>query len=158
MPGVTINRFCASGIDAVAQAVARIRGDDLELVAAGGVESGLETQRKAARAWDEGFFGRSLVPLTRPDGMVVDREAGHVLGDAHGALACFVRQGADGLDGLALAAHPEAGEIRHPAHGGDIAGAGRRGGAGADRQPGRGEADRGGAAGPDRRLGHGQWP
>src|ERR1039458_56947 len=36
VPGVTINRFCASSIDAVAQAAARIRGDDLELVAAGG--------------------------------------------------------------------------------------------------------------------------
>jgi acetyl-CoA acetyltransferase len=35
VPGVTINRFCASGIDAVAQAAARIRGDGLELVAAG---------------------------------------------------------------------------------------------------------------------------
>jgi acetyl-CoA C-acetyltransferase len=38
VPGVSINRFCASGIDAVATAAARIRGD-LELVAAGGVES-----------------------------------------------------------------------------------------------------------------------
>jgi acetyl-CoA acetyltransferase len=35
VPGVTIKRFCASGIDAVAQAAARIRADDLELVAAG---------------------------------------------------------------------------------------------------------------------------
>lgn len=39
VPGVTINRFCALGIDAVAQAAARICGHDLELVAAGGVES-----------------------------------------------------------------------------------------------------------------------
>jgi acetyl-CoA C-acetyltransferase len=37
VPGVTINRFCASGIDAVA--AARIRGGDIELAAAGGVES-----------------------------------------------------------------------------------------------------------------------
>lgn len=39
VPGVSINRFCASGIDAVATAAARIRGGDLELVATGGVES-----------------------------------------------------------------------------------------------------------------------
>lgn len=39
MPGVSINRFCASGIDTVATAAARIRGGDAELVAAGGVES-----------------------------------------------------------------------------------------------------------------------
>ena len=38
-PGVTINRFCASGIDAVATTAARIRAGDLELVVAGGVES-----------------------------------------------------------------------------------------------------------------------
>ncbi len=35
MPGVSINRFCASGIDAVATAAARIRAFDLDLVAAG---------------------------------------------------------------------------------------------------------------------------
>ena len=39
VPGVTINRFCASGIDAVAHAAARVRAQDLELIAAGGVES-----------------------------------------------------------------------------------------------------------------------
>ena len=42
VPGATINRFCASGIDAVAQAAGRIRGGDLELVAAGGVAGGVE--------------------------------------------------------------------------------------------------------------------
>jgi acetyl-CoA acetyltransferase len=35
VPGVTIKRFCAPGIDAVAQVAARILADDLELVAAG---------------------------------------------------------------------------------------------------------------------------
>lgn len=39
VPGLTINRFCASGIDAVAHAAARIRSGDLRLVVAGGVES-----------------------------------------------------------------------------------------------------------------------
>lgn len=38
-PGVTVNRFCASGIDAVAQTAARVRTGDLELAVAGGVES-----------------------------------------------------------------------------------------------------------------------
>jgi len=32
VPGVSINRFCASGIDAVATAAARIRGGDIERV------------------------------------------------------------------------------------------------------------------------------
>lgn len=38
-PGVTLNRFCASGIDAVATAAARVRAGDYRLVVAGGVES-----------------------------------------------------------------------------------------------------------------------
>jgi acetyl-CoA acetyltransferase len=39
VPGVTVNRFCASGLDAVAQTAARIRAGDLDLAVAGGVES-----------------------------------------------------------------------------------------------------------------------
>ena len=39
VPGVTLNRFCASGIDAVAHAAARLRTGDLNLAVAGGVES-----------------------------------------------------------------------------------------------------------------------
>ena len=166
VPGVTINRFCASGIDAVALAAARIRGGDAELVAAGGVESvsrvpmfsdggplfcdpatvsrvgsvfmgisadlvatiegyrrdeldgyGLETQRKAARAWDEGFFDRSLVPVTRPDGVVVDRDEHLRPATTLETLAAlepaFAELGASGQDTLALAAHPEVSEIRH---------------------------------------------
>jgi acetyl-CoA C-acetyltransferase len=35
---------------------------------------GCASQRKAARAWDDGFFRRSLVPVTRADGVVVDRD------------------------------------------------------------------------------------
>ena len=166
VPGVTINRFCASGIDAVALAAARIRGGDAELVVAGGVESvsrvpmfsdggplfcdpatvrrvgsvfmgisadlvatiegyrrdeldgyGLETQRKAARAWDEGFFDRSLVPVTRPDGVVVDRDEhlrpATTLETLAALEAAFAELGAAGQDAIALAAHPEGSEIRH---------------------------------------------
>ena len=39
VPGMTINRFCASGIDAVAHGAARLRAGDLGLAVAGGVES-----------------------------------------------------------------------------------------------------------------------
>ncbi len=39
IPGVTINRFCASGIDAINLAAARVRGGDASLIVAGGVES-----------------------------------------------------------------------------------------------------------------------
>ncbi len=105
-PGVTINRFCASGIDAVATTAARVRAGDLQVAVAGGVESvshvpifsdggalwaepysvhmGIaadlnatlegftrgeldayaeETHTKAAAAWAQGRFDRSVVPL-----------------------------------------------------------------------------------------------
>ena len=39
VPGLTINRFCASGLEAVNLAASRIRGGDADLVVAGGVES-----------------------------------------------------------------------------------------------------------------------
>ncbi|MFZ2511418.1 MAG: acetyl-CoA C-acyltransferase [Gordonia sp. (in: high G+C Gram-positive bacteria)] len=39
VPGMMVNRFCASGIDAVATAAARIKAGDADLVVAGGVES-----------------------------------------------------------------------------------------------------------------------
>jgi acetyl-CoA C-acetyltransferase len=39
VPGVTLNRFCASGIDAVGHTAARVRAGDLGLAVAGGVES-----------------------------------------------------------------------------------------------------------------------
>jgi 3-oxoadipyl-CoA thiolase len=39
VPGVTVNRLCASGLEAVAQAARQIRLGDAELVLAGGVES-----------------------------------------------------------------------------------------------------------------------
>ena len=38
-PGVTINRLCASGLDAVGSAARAIRGGDADLLLAGGVES-----------------------------------------------------------------------------------------------------------------------
>ncbi len=39
IPGATVNRFCASGLEAVAIACERIRSGDAEVMIAGGVES-----------------------------------------------------------------------------------------------------------------------
>lgn len=39
VPAVTINRFCASGVDAIAQSAARIASGAAEVIVAGGVES-----------------------------------------------------------------------------------------------------------------------
>ncbi len=39
VPGVTINRFCASGIDTIATGIARIQSGMMDCVIAGGIES-----------------------------------------------------------------------------------------------------------------------
>jgi acetyl-CoA C-acetyltransferase len=166
VPGATLNRFCASGVDAVAQTAARIRGGDLRLAVAGGVESvsrvpmfadqgplwtdpdvirrigsihmgvaadlnatiegygreeldayGLETQTKAAAAWDAGFYAGSVVPMVRADGTMVERDELMRPSTTPETLAAlqpaFTELGESGQDALALAAHPEVGEIRH---------------------------------------------
>jgi len=166
VPGGTINRFCASGVDAVAQTAARIRAGDLSLAVAGGVESvsrvpmfsdrgplwtdpetirrvgsvhmgiaadlnatlngwtreeldayGVETQVKAARGWGEGVHARSVVPVELPDGSLFARDE-LIRPDTSaewlaGLPSAFAGLGAEGQDAIALAAHPEAGEIRH---------------------------------------------
>ncbi|MEO3786841.1 acetyl-CoA C-acyltransferase [Actinocorallia sp. B10E7] len=166
VPGGTINRFCASGVDAVAQTAARIRAQDLSLAVAGGVESvsrvpmfsdrgplwtdpetirrigsvhmgiaadlnatldgwtreeldayGVETQLKAARGWDEGVHARSVVPIELPDGSLFARDELIRPDTSAEWLAklpsAFAGLGAEGQDAIALAAHPEAGEIDH---------------------------------------------
>ena len=39
VPGITLNRLCASGLDAVGQAARAIRAGDMDMAIAGGVES-----------------------------------------------------------------------------------------------------------------------
>ncbi|MFJ2742781.1 acetyl-CoA C-acyltransferase [Streptomyces sp. NPDC087440] len=162
VPGGTLNRFCASGIDAVAQTAARLKSGDLgRLAVAGGVEStsrvpmfsdrgplfcdpatvrtigsvhmgiaadlnatlegftreeldayGLETQHKAAAARAEKRSARSLVPVAGLDHDELVRP--QTTADSLAALEpAFAELGAQGQDALALAAHPEAGTVRH---------------------------------------------
>ena len=54
MPGVQINRFCASGLDAVNFAAAQVMSGQQDMAIGGGVESNLE--RKSA-----GGFNMSTV-------------------------------------------------------------------------------------------------
>ncbi len=54
VPGITVNRLCASGLDAVAAAARAIRAGDADLVVAGGVESMTRApfvMPKAASGW-----------------------------------------------------------------------------------------------------------
>lgn len=166
VPGVTLNRFCASGVDAVAQTAGRIRGGDIELAVAGGVESvsrvpmftdggplwtnpdvvkkigsvhmgiaadlnvtiegfsrsqldsyGVETQTKAAAAWDAGFYAHSVIPVPLPGGGEFARDElirpQTTMATQAALPAAFAELGASGQDAIALAAHPEVGEIKH---------------------------------------------
>ncbi|WP_061289149.1 acetyl-CoA C-acyltransferase [Herbidospora cretacea] len=157
VPGGTVNRFCASGIDAVAQVAARVRTGELDLAVAGGVESvsrvpmfsdraplwtdpgsihmgvaadlnasidgftreqldayAVETHAKAARAWDRGDYAASVIPATRADGSVFDRDELIRPGTSMESLAALPPAFADpAQDAVALKAHPEVGAIDH---------------------------------------------
>ena len=118
--GVQLNRFCASGLEAVNQAASRVRGGFEDLILAGGVESmsrvamgsdggswamdpatalatgfvpqgigadliatiegfsredcdtfAVESNARAAKAWANGYFSRSVVPVVDTNGLVV---------------------------------------------------------------------------------------
>lgn len=167
VPGMTLNRFCASGIDAVAQSAARMRAGDIDVVVAGGVESvsrvplfadrgplwtdpstirrvgsvhmgvaadlnatiegytraeldtyGVETQRKAAAAWADGVFERSVVAVPpTPDGPGLDHDELVRPGTTLEALAAlppaFARMGEGGQDAIALHAYQDVAAIEH---------------------------------------------
>ncbi len=54
VPGITVNRLCASGMSAVAMAAQAIKGGDADLIVAGGVESMTRApwvQAKPEKAW-----------------------------------------------------------------------------------------------------------
>jgi acetyl-CoA C-acetyltransferase len=118
--GVQLNRFCASGLEAVNQAASRVRGGFEELILAGGVESmsrvpmgsdggpwatdpatafgtsfvpqgigadliatlegftredvdafAVESNQRAAKAWADGRFAKSVIPVKDQNGLTV---------------------------------------------------------------------------------------
>ena len=166
VPGVQIDRFCASGMEAVQQAAQRIRSGWDQLIVAGGVDSmsrvpmgasggslfdpasamtmgfvpqgisadlvatmegvtrdevdaySVESHRRATRAWDEGRFTRSVVPVTDMNGITVLERDELPRADANSqALAAlrssFAEQGAIGFDAVAQLKYPEIERIEH---------------------------------------------
>src|SRR5258707_4391812 len=120
VPGVQINRFCASGLDAVNFAAAQVMAGQQDLAIGGGVESmsrvgigasggawavdpsiavshyfmpqgisadliatrygfsrddvdayAVESQKRAAQAWDEGRFKHSVIPVKDVNGLTI---------------------------------------------------------------------------------------
>jgi acetyl-CoA C-acetyltransferase len=177
VPGMQINRFCASGLDAVNMAAAQVMTGYHDLVVAGGVESmsrvgigtsggawpvdpevavpsyfmpqgvsadliatkfgfsrddvdayAVESQKRTAAAWNEGRFGRSVVPVSDINGLPILERDEHPRPDtdmqALGALKpSFEIMGQmGGFDAVAIQAHPDVEKVKHVHHAGNSSG------------------------------------
>jgi acetyl-CoA C-acetyltransferase len=177
VPGVQINRFCASGLDAVNFAAAEIMSGQHDMTIGGGVESmsrvgigaaggawpmdpaialksyfmpqgisadliatkygfsrddvdayAVESQKRAATAWNEGRFVRSVVSVKDVNGLTILAKDEHMRpGTTMQSLAqlnpSFVQLGEmGGFDAVAVQAHPELETINHVHHVGNSSG------------------------------------
>lgn len=177
VPGVQLNRYCGSGLEAVNFAAAKVGAGQIDLAIGGGVESmsrvpmgadggawatdpqvafktyfvmqgisadllatkygfsrqdcdayAVESQRRAARAWAEGRFDRSVVAVKDILGLPLLARDEIVRGDttleALGALKpAFAEMGAKaGFDGIALQRYPQLERIEHVHHAGNSSG------------------------------------
>jgi acetyl-CoA C-acetyltransferase len=177
VPGVQINRFCASGLDAVNFAAAQIMAGQHDMAIGGGVESmsrvgigasggawpvdpaialrsyfmpqgvsadliatkygfaraevdayAVESQKRAATAWDEGRFARSVLAVRDVNGLTLLAKDEHMRpGTTMQSLAqlqpSFVQMGEmGGFDAVAVQAHPEIEAVNHVHHAGNSSG------------------------------------
>src|SRR6202047_1108145 len=177
VPGVQINRFCASGLDAVNFAAAQIMSGQHDMTVGGGVESmsrvgigaaggawpvdpaialksyflpqgisadliatkygfsradvdayAVESQKRAAVAWDDGRFQRSVLPVKDVNGITLLAKDEHMRpSTSMQSLAqlqpSFVQIGElGGFDAVAIQAHPEVEFVNHVHHAGNSSG------------------------------------
>jgi acetyl-CoA C-acetyltransferase len=177
VPGVQINRFCASGLDAVNFAAAEIMSGQHDMTIGGGVESmsrvgigaaggawpmdpaialksyfmpqgisadliatkygfsrddvdayAVESQKRAATAWNEGRFARSVISVKDVNGLTILAKDEHMRpATTMQSLAqlnpSFVQLGEmGGFDAVAVQAHPELETINHVHHAGNSSG------------------------------------
>ena len=177
VPGVQINRFCASGLDAVNFAAAEIMSGQHAMTVGGGVESmsrvgigasggawpvdptialksyfmpqgvsadliatkygfsrdavdayAVESQKRAAAAWDEGRFARSVIQVKDVNGLTILAKDEHLRpSTTMQTLAqlqpSFVQMGQmGGFDAVAIQAHPEIETVNHVHHAGNSSG------------------------------------
>jgi len=176
-PGVQINRFCASGLDAVNFAAAQIMAGQHEMTIGGGVESmsrvgigasggawpvdpaiaiksyfmpqgvsadliatkygfsrddvdayAVESQKRAAKAWNEGRFAKSVAPVKDVNGITILAKDEHMrpqtdMQSLAALKPSFVMMGEmGGFDAVAIAAHPEIENVDHVHHAGNSSG------------------------------------
>jgi acetyl-CoA C-acetyltransferase len=177
VPGIQINRFCASGLDAVNFAAAEIMSGQHDMTIGGGVESmsrigigaaggawpmdpaialksyfmpqgisadliatkygfsrddvdayAVASQRRAATAWNEGRFARSVISVKDVNGLTILAKDEHMRpSTTMQSLAqlnpSFVQLGEmSGFDAVAVQAHPELETINHVHHAGNSSG------------------------------------
>ncbi len=177
VPGIQINRFCASGLDAINFASAQIMAGQHEMTIGGGVESmsrvgigasggawpmdpslavpayfmpqgisadliatkygfsrddvdayAVESQKRAAQAWDEGRFKRSVAAVKDVNGLTILAKDEHMRpSTTMQSLAqlqpAFVQIGEfGGFDAVAVEAHPDVETVTHVHHAGNSSG------------------------------------
>lgn len=177
VPGTQINRFCASGLEAVNLGAAKVASGFDELVIAGGVESmsrvpmgsdggalfmdpataydnyiapqgigadliatiegfsrddvdafAAESQRRAAAAWEEGRFDKSVLPVKDINGVTVLEKDEHLrpgtTAESLGKLKPAFQALADmaGFDDVAMQKYPSVEKVNHVHTGGNSSG------------------------------------
>ena len=177
VPGVQINRVCASGLDAVNFAAAQVMAGQHDMTVGGGVESmsrvgigasggawpvdpaialksyflpqgisadliatkygfsrddvdayAVESQKRAAHAWSEGRFKKSITPVRDVVGLPMLERDEHMrpstdmqsLASLKASFTMIGEQG--GFDAVAIQAHPEVERINHVHHAGNSSG------------------------------------
>lgn len=165
--GLQLNRYCASGLEAVNQAAMKIRAGWADLVVAGGIESmsrvpmgadggplhfdpeviektnyipqgvaadliatiegfsrtevdtfALQSQQRAAQAWEQGYFANSIIPIYDQNGLLILAQDQYYRPDTtleglEKLPPAFAALGAHGFDGMALKRYPEVESIHH---------------------------------------------
>ena len=177
VPGIQINRFCASGLDAVNFAAAEIMSGQHDMTIGGGVESmsrvgigasggawpmdpaialrsyfmpqgisadliatkygfsrddvdayAVESQKRAAAAWSEGRFARSVISVKDVNGLAILAKDEHMrptttMQTLAQLNPSFVQMGEmGGFDAVAVQAHPELETVNHVHHAGNSSG------------------------------------
>ncbi|MEN9465554.1 MAG: hypothetical protein RL217_1735 [Pseudomonadota bacterium] len=174
--GTVVSRFCASGLEAVNMAAAKVKAGEAQLVIGGGVEcmsrvpmgSGggayytdpavtnalnfvpqgisadliatlhgfsrndvdsyaVESQRRAAHAWANGYFNKSVIPVRDQLGlMLLDRDElmrpDATLDSLASLKAAFEEHGKLGFNAIAQQVYPQVEKINHVHHAGNSSG------------------------------------
>jgi acetyl-CoA C-acetyltransferase len=177
VPGIQINRFCASGLDAVNFAAAEIMSGQHEMTIGGGVESmsrvgigasggawpvdpsiavatyflpqgisadliatkygfsrddvdayAVESQKRAAKSWEEGRFKNSVMTVRDPNGLAILAKDEHMrpsttMQSLAALQPSFAQMGEmGGFDAVAVQRYPEIEAVNHVHHAGNSSG------------------------------------